>query len=290
MIKHFFLFSLLCMPVLTAACAGDVATVATSQGTGGGGGGSLSAGGGGAGGGVSACDKDCSVIPTSEPCVEGWVCNESEGRCERKFVNDGGKYSGDQVPGDCRTIVCAGDVGTRLILADDPPAPTTCTVYSCDDEGKVVSEDADPPGVCAVSGMECKDGACESTSAGPECNDGVKNGLETDVDCGGDDGVCVRCGAGSSCQRYNDCAGRQHCTAHDKICAPAAVCDTSEKNLSLEPDLCGMQGSTFCGKCASGVSCASPEVCTRDCASGTYAQDCSGLDCLNVFNIKYKCK
>jgi hypothetical protein len=38
----------------------------------------------------------------------------------------------------------------------------------------------------------------------PRCNDGVKNGAETDVDCGG---VCGACGAGKNCARHRDCSG-----------------------------------------------------------------------------------
>lgn len=37
----------------------------------------------------------------------------------------------------------------------------------------------------------------------PRCNDGIKNGSETDVDCGG---VCAPCAVGKSCERQRDCA------------------------------------------------------------------------------------
>lgn len=39
-------------------------------------------------------------------------------------------------------------------------------------------------------------------ATGPTCNDKVKNGTETDVDCGGD---CAACGIGKSCSRHADC-------------------------------------------------------------------------------------
>jgi hypothetical protein len=42
------------------------------------------------------------------------------------------------------------------------------------------------------------------------CTDGVKNGNETDVDCGG--GTCPRCATGKTCASRNDCASAR-CTA-----------------------------------------------------------------------------
>lgn len=36
------------------------------------------------------------------------------------------------------------------------------------------------------------------------CSDGVKNGSETDIDCGGP--ACPRCGAGRFCARNSDCS------------------------------------------------------------------------------------
>lgn len=39
---------------------------------------------------------------------------------------------------------------------------------------------------------------------GPRCNDGIKNGTETDLDCGGS---CGPCDIGKICQRHRDCNG-----------------------------------------------------------------------------------
>jgi hypothetical protein len=41
------------------------------------------------------------------------------------------------------------------------------------------------------------------TPAGPTCTDGLRNGNETDVDCGG--GTCGGCAAGKDCQAGSDC-------------------------------------------------------------------------------------
>ncbi len=40
--------------------------------------------------------------------------------------------------------------------------------------------------------------------AGPTCNDGVRNGSETDIDCGGP--TCQGCGNGRTCNKNTDCS------------------------------------------------------------------------------------
>jgi hypothetical protein len=50
----------------------------------------------------------------------------------------------------------------------------------------------------------------------PTCTDGVKNGIETDIDCGGGS-LCPACEAGKACALPGDCASRV-CT--DGICIP----------------------------------------------------------------------
>lgn len=65
--------------------------------------------------------------------------------------------------------------------------------------------------ICA--GGTCQDGAC----APPSCNDGVKNGKETGVDCGGPD--CPRCPNGQGCVSRDDCRSAM-CDLQVSICGP----------------------------------------------------------------------
>src|SRR4051812_13688103 len=51
--------------------------------------------------------------------------------------------------------------------------------------------------------------------AAPTCSDGVRNGEETDVDCGGMG--CMPCHLGAACMRDADCAG-ELCDSADKVC------------------------------------------------------------------------
>ncbi|MDQ2655123.1 MAG: hypothetical protein M3Z20_18990, partial [Chloroflexota bacterium] len=57
-----------------------------------------------------------------------------------------------------------------------------------------------PDGTACESGT-CQGGRCVTHP----CRDGIRNGNETDIDCGG--GSCPRCINGQSCLSRNDCAG-----------------------------------------------------------------------------------
>src|SRR5579859_1862375 len=51
------------------------------------------------------------------------------------------------------------------------------------------------------------------------CNDGIKNGLETDVDCGG--GICAPCVDGATCLRNGDC---QSASCMNGVCGAGSSC------------------------------------------------------------------
>ncbi len=54
------------------------------------------------------------------------------------------------------------------------------------------------------AGSECASGVCTAKKcAAPTCSDGVDNGAETDVDCGG--GTCPKCPDNRSCNAPADC-------------------------------------------------------------------------------------
>jgi hypothetical protein len=72
------------------------------------------------------------------------------------------------------------------------------------------------PGKKCHTGSDCLDGVCSmGICQVPTCTDGVKNGQETDVDCGG--GTCPPCVAGRRCLVDGDCQSMM-CTGG--VCAP----------------------------------------------------------------------
>jgi hypothetical protein len=67
-------------------------------------------------------------------------------------------------------------------------------------------------------------GRCPSEPTGPTCTDGITNGAETDVDCGG---TCPRCATGKICASRNDCASARCDLGNCEQCAdPLTDCGT----------------------------------------------------------------
>ena len=88
-----------------------------------------------------------------------------------------------------------------------------------------------------------------SCAAAPTCTDGIQNGLETDVDCGGPD--CGACALGASCSMTGDCAtGR--CT--ESRCAYPTSCldlhsarpDLGDGMYTIDPSIGIQPLSVYC--------------------------------------------
>ncbi len=101
-------------------------------------------------------------------------------------------------------------------------------------------------------GDVCLGGTCQA----PTCTDGVRDGQETDVDCGG--GTCTTCAAGQHCAAPGDCASGV-CTSG--ICQGPTCFDGVKNGVETDVD-CGGGGS--CQKCAAGQTC----LVSSDCQSG----------------------
>jgi hypothetical protein len=101
----------------------------------------------------------------------------------------------------------------------------------------------------------CAEGSCTSPSA--SCFDRVKNGDETDVDCGGS---CRGCVEGSTCTDATDC---ETAACDGGVCG-AASCSNGVRD-SFESDVdCG----TYCGvKCATGQRCYYDSDCVLGCGA-----------------------
>ena len=102
---------------------------------------------------------------------------------------------------------------------------------------------------------------------GITCSDGVKNGSESDVDCGG--GACARCATGKSCGSRTDCASALCSGGACQACAVAADCGND------------VDGSM----CACRENAANQRVCTKISgrpfiAGGTCANCQAGEQCI----------
>jgi hypothetical protein len=111
-----------------------------------------------------------------------------------------------------------------------------------------------------VMGIACGDdgGETAETDAGPPptCDDGVRNGRETGVDCGG--GSCEACALGQACAIDADCESGN---CNGSTCGPPPVCDDRRQNGDETGVDCG---GPDCPGCATGEACS----VARDCDSG----------------------
>ncbi|CAF1164735.1 unnamed protein product [Adineta steineri] len=92
------------------------------------------------------------------------------------------------------------------------------------------------------------------------CFDGLMNGDETDIDCGGS---CLTCAAGQKCILTKDCDNAQ-CT--NDTCANATCNDGLQNNGETDVDC----GGSKCLPCGTGKACSAAGDCaSKNCRSGT---------------------
>ena len=155
---------------------------------------------------------------------------------------------------------------------------------------------------CAV-GSDCSSTVCNTSTAvcaPATCADGIKDGSETAVDCGG--GVCPACGNGLGCIANSDCLSNA-CDANSLTCVSNQCLDHRLDGAETDVD-CG--GGT-CPTCAVGKMCTLDGDCTTmacdyvtsrcvtsrcfdqrkdgnetdiDCGGGTCTTCANGLKCI----------
>ncbi len=194
-----------------------------------------------------------------------------------------------QSAGDCHQSQCNG-IGGVVQVTDDTDLPLddgiqctgeACTLgvpshpakavdFGCNQLGGAF---CDGGGTCVqcnqsaqCSSMVCDTGA--HTCSAPSCTDGVMNGIETDMDCGGG---CPACGPGKGCAVHGDCAGGA-CNPTTHTCAP--TCTDSQAPGATCATYCGCMTAT-CGS-----KFASQAACIDACASFIESQlCCRGYHC-----------
>ncbi len=174
--------------------------------------------------GSERCVSGMCVPAATVPCNDGVACtvdscNEATDACtyspQHTACNDGLYCNGTE---QCSLLGCTA--GTPIVCNDG----ISCTVDSCNEatdscayspQNTLCSNGLYCDGVetcsaslgCVAGTAPCTGGTCqESTdtcSSAPSCTDGVKNGTETDKDCGGS---CSGCALGKTCAVNADCA------------------------------------------------------------------------------------
>jgi hypothetical protein len=175
-------------------------------------------------------------------------------------------------------IACAQGDGTQTT------GPATIATVSDTAEGDGTSGDGSDSG--STAGTAGSGGADDSSGSGPapSCSDGVHNGDETDVDCGGS---CSPCGTGQGCGDAADCdttlcEGGMCCTAftYDKstglISGNAMVCCDGE-DIRIAYEKCGDGQNYTCEPVDE--NCASTSEGAMNNGSACVSITCQALDC-----------
>jgi hypothetical protein len=237
------------------------------------------------------CGRNCSeVCPDGEACERSLDCSSNLcrfGTCQIPACNDtvqnqdetdvdcGGACPNAcddglscSVDEDCDSLVCEAQ-GCIDGVAQCCQAPT------CDDGlangGEPVPDCGnDRCGPCAVGSAcladaHCESGACQGGQCVPpvaRCDDGVQNGDEPNVDCGGSDPACPRCGDRQACFQASDCANN-NCGGGVCISCGSGVLDGDESDID-----CG-GSDPFCRRCSPGERCRSNTDCLSNfCFAG----------------------
>lgn len=214
-----------------------------------------------------------------DPMNECLVATCDMGVCGTTPVPDGTPTNSGQFVGDCKLQVCDG-VGNAKIVDDNDPTDdlNDCTAETCSggqqgstpiagpcaqNGGTICADPAGPKAGqcvecnvdadCAMPGYVCDPAGGTNTCVALMCSDGVMNGMETDVDCGGSD--CADCGNMQACQTGSDCQSG-FCDAF--VCG---ACSSNTHCLTTQHCDLALNGGTCVEDFANGIACSDPNGC-----------------------------
>jgi hypothetical protein len=250
------------------------------------------------------------------------VCNDSQKNGSETDVDCGGNGStcnvkcgqgrtcsagSDCSSGNCVDGFCCNSACSGTACKACSNALTGATNGTCSD---VKAGLADPRGLCSANDV---------CVAGPkcECADGVKDGAETAVDCGGS--ACAKCAQGKACLAGSDCGSgfcvdgyccNSACSGSCQACSKAlsggtnGTCTSIPAGNASDPnkapcpnagDVCGNGGLCRCGDGAKDGAETDKDcggaVCGK-CAQGsacTVAGDCANGNCVDGYCCDSAC-
>ena len=193
--------------------------------------------------------------------------------------------------GWCVDFVCVtGSCGNSMLEkppeACDHSAPASAAnpLMLCEGETCLLKESSACQGNSQCASGICEDGECKAAS----CNDGVRNGTESGVDCGGmsSGAACPKCSAGSPCRKGDCDADAGFVCSEDGYCIESHCSNKMLDPIDGETDIdcggeacpkcdvdqnCSLDGDCKTGKCVEGI-------CTT-CGDGIKNGDETDMDC-----------
>ncbi|MBN9166027.1 MAG: hypothetical protein BGO98_00135 [Myxococcales bacterium 68-20] len=163
-------------------------------------------------------------------------------------------------PADCQSSVCTGNQ-CQAPTATDGVKNGTETDIDCGGGAPTNAPRCQTGDACAMT-SDCAAVRCNAQNkcAAPAFDDGIKNGTETDIDCGG--GARTRCATGKGCLVTGDC-DNVLCNAGTLVCDPPTSGDGIKNGTETDID-CGGGAPTNAPRCDGTKKCAA----ATDCKSG----------------------
>ena len=231
-------------------------------------------------------DGDPAVVASNDPFDDGNECtiDSCADDVPVHAVQEGKSCNNNDADGLCNSegdcVECLQD---EHCSTDKECALGVCVLPACTDKelssGETgidcgggecpVCPDGDPCG----KDEDCESGVCDSESPvdplecqPAACDDLVKNGAESDTDCGGDE--CPACAETKLCTKHSDC-GSGVCNSESPLelptCQPDTCFDLVENGEESDIDC----GGEECGGCSLGNACKAGDDCkSKVCSSG----------------------
>ncbi|CAF1576405.1 unnamed protein product, partial [Adineta ricciae] len=215
------------------------------------------------------CQKisDCTKVACTCGICQVPTCSDGIRNQDESGIDCGGKICQNKcatnvnctMSSDCESSVCTNKkcqapLCNDFILNGDETGidcgGALCSKCSAGQNCKATSD-------CG-SGL-CVDGTCKNNIPDSTCCDGIKNGMETDVDCGGS--TCKQCADNMHCLTKTDCSSKK-CT--NNICQ-VPTCSDGIVNRDETGKDCG---GNFCAACPEAAPC-------------TLTADCNNVLCTN---------